>query len=68
MPVILATKEAEIRRVKAQSQPVKIVHQTLSRKNPTQKRTVGAAQGVGPKFNHQYWEKKKAKEARHSGS
>jgi hypothetical protein len=35
MPVILATQEAEIRRVVVQSQ---IVQETLSEKYPTQKR------------------------------
>jgi hypothetical protein len=37
MPVILATQEAEIRRIRVQSQPRKIVHETLSQKNPSQK-------------------------------
>jgi hypothetical protein len=32
MPVILATQEAEIRRTAIQSQPGKIVHETLSQK------------------------------------
>jgi hypothetical protein len=35
--VILATQEAEIRRIVVQSQPGKIVHETLSQKNPSQK-------------------------------
>jgi hypothetical protein len=30
MPIILATQEAEIRRIVVQSQPRKIVHETLS--------------------------------------
>jgi hypothetical protein len=33
MPVILATQEAEIRRLAVQSQPQQIVHKTLSQKN-----------------------------------
>jgi hypothetical protein len=37
-PVILATQEAEIRRMAVQSQPGKIVCKTL-KKNPSQKRT-----------------------------
>jgi hypothetical protein len=37
-PVILAMQEAEIRRSKGQSQPGQIVHETLSRKKPSQKR------------------------------
>jgi hypothetical protein len=32
MPVILATQEAEIRRIKVQSNPRQIVHETLSQK------------------------------------
>jgi hypothetical protein len=32
MSVILATQEAEIRRIMVQSQPKQIVHETLSRK------------------------------------
>jgi hypothetical protein len=36
-PVILATQEAEIRRIVVPSQPGQIVHQTLSLKYPTQK-------------------------------
>jgi hypothetical protein len=35
MPVILATQEAEIRRIKVQSQPQQIVCETLSQKYPT---------------------------------
>jgi hypothetical protein len=35
--VILATQEAEIRRISVQSQLRQIVQETLSRKNPTQK-------------------------------
>jgi hypothetical protein len=37
------------------------VHETLSHKNPSQKRTGGVAQGVGPKFKLQYCKKKKKK-------
>jgi hypothetical protein len=43
MPIILATQEAEIRRIVVQSQSRQIVHETLSRKNPSQKRAVGVA-------------------------
>jgi hypothetical protein len=32
MPVILATQEAEIKKIEVQSQPRQIVHKTLSRK------------------------------------
>jgi hypothetical protein len=39
MPVIQATQEVEIRRMAVQSQPRQIVHETLSQKYPTQKKT-----------------------------
>jgi hypothetical protein len=48
--VIIATQEAEIRRIAVQSQPRQIVQQTLSRKYPSQKKIGGVAQGVGPEF------------------
>jgi hypothetical protein len=37
MPVILATEEVEIRRIKVLSQPRQIVHETISKKPFTQK-------------------------------
>jgi hypothetical protein len=37
MPVILATQEAEIRRIKIQSLPRQIVRETLSQNNLSQK-------------------------------
>jgi hypothetical protein len=52
--VILATQEAEIRRIVAQSQHREIVQETLSQKLLTQKRAGGVAQGVGPEFKPQY--------------
>jgi hypothetical protein len=58
MPVILTTQEAEIRRITVRSQPGQIVCKTLSRKNPSQKRTGGMAQGIGPEFKPQYHKKK----------
>jgi hypothetical protein len=56
MPVILATQEAEIRRIEFQSQPGQIVHKTLSRKILSQKknRAGGVIQGVGPEFKALY--------------
>jgi hypothetical protein len=39
-PIILVTQEAEIRRIAVQSQPRQTVHETLSRKYPTQKTLV----------------------------
>jgi hypothetical protein len=53
MPVILATHVAEIRRITVQSHPRQIVLKTLSRKNPSQKRAGGVAQGEGPEFRSQ---------------
>jgi hypothetical protein len=61
MPVILATQEAEIRRVTVQSQPRQRVHETLSRKPITKNWTGGVAQGEGPEFKPQYHKKKKKK-------
>jgi hypothetical protein len=43
---ILATQKVEIRRILVRSQPSQIVHDTLSQKNPSQKRTGGMAQAV----------------------
>jgi hypothetical protein len=54
MPVILATQEAAIRRIVVQSQPRKILCETLSHKNTSQKRTGGVAQGVVPELKPQY--------------
>jgi hypothetical protein len=64
-PVILATQEAEIRilshsqRIAVRGQPWQIVCETLSQKNPSQKRVGGVAQGEGPEFKPQYHKKKK---------
>jgi hypothetical protein len=62
MPIILANQEAEIRRIVVGSQPGQIVHETLSRKNPTQKRAGGVAQGEDPEFKPHCTAKKKKKE------
>jgi hypothetical protein len=51
---LLATQEAEMRRIIIQSQPGQIVHKNLTQKYPTQKRDSGMAQGVGPEFKPQY--------------
>jgi hypothetical protein len=48
-PVIPTTQEAKIRRITVQSQP-RIICETLSQKNPSQKRAGGVAQGVSPEF------------------
>jgi hypothetical protein len=52
---MLATQEAESRRIKVQSQPRQIVHETLSRKYPTQNRAGGVAQMVDttPALQHE---------------
>jgi hypothetical protein len=60
-PVILAAQEAEIRRITVQRQPWQIVHETLSQKDPTQKKTGGVAQGVGPENPVPKKKKKKKK-------
>jgi hypothetical protein len=56
-PVILATQEAEIRRITVRSQPGKIVRETLSQKKKNHKK--GLVQNVGPEFKPQYHKKKK---------
>jgi hypothetical protein len=61
MPVILATQETEMRRIKVRSQPRQIVHEILSQKN------LGLAQGVGLEFKPQYCKKKKKKSNRYTG-
>jgi hypothetical protein len=43
MPVILATQEAEIRKIPVQSQPRQVVCETLSQKTLSQKRADGVA-------------------------
>jgi hypothetical protein len=56
IPEILATQEAEIRRILLQSQPG---HSSL--KNPSQKKAGGVAQSVGSELKPQYQKKKKKK-------
>jgi hypothetical protein len=46
MSVILATQEAEIRRIAVQP----IWAKTLSQKHPSRKRAGGVAQGIGPEL------------------
>jgi hypothetical protein len=50
VPIILATQEAEIRRIMVQSQPRQIVCKTLSQNNPSQKRAGRVAQGISHKI------------------
>jgi hypothetical protein len=51
MPIILATQKAEIRRIKARSQPRQIVFETLSWKYPTQKRSGGVVECSGGRLS-----------------
>jgi hypothetical protein len=53
-PVILATQEAEIRRIKVQSQHQQIVCKPLSRKPLHEYRAGGVGQGESPEFKPQY--------------
>jgi hypothetical protein len=59
MPVILVTQETEIQSIEVQSQPGQIISDTLSQKNPTQKRTGGVVQGCRPSSNPSTAKKKK---------
>jgi hypothetical protein len=60
-PVILATQEAQIRRLMVQTQPGQIVLKTLPQKTHRKKGWL-MAQGVGPEFKSQDCKKKKKKE------
>jgi hypothetical protein len=59
-PVILATQEAEIRRIEVQSQPWANSFRAPILKKPFTKRAGGVAQGVNPEFKPQYRKKKKS--------
>jgi hypothetical protein len=69
-PANLATQEAEIRRITVRSQPGEIVGKTLphththTHTKPSQKRTDGVTQHVGPEFKPQYCKKKKKERER----
>jgi hypothetical protein len=52
-PVILATQEADIRKIPVQSQPGQIVHATSYLKKTLHKKAGGVAQGLGPEFKPQ---------------
>jgi hypothetical protein len=58
MPVILATLEAEIRRIMVRSQPRQIVCETLSRKTLHKNSAGRVAQGEGLEFKPQYCKNK----------
>jgi hypothetical protein len=64
MPVILATQEAEIRRITVRSQPGQVVHETLARKTLHKNRAGRVAQGEGPEFKLQYRKKKRKEKKR----
>jgi hypothetical protein len=54
-PVILATQEAEIRRIAVQSQSRQIVlKDPISKKKHIIKKYGGVVQGIGPEFKPQY--------------
>jgi hypothetical protein len=57
MPAILATQEAEIRRILVQSQ----FCETLSQKTLYKNKAGVVTQGIGPEFKPQYCKKKKKK-------
>jgi hypothetical protein len=59
MLVFLATREAEIRRIAVHSQTRQIVHETLSRKNPSQKSAGGVALSSNPSAAKQQQQQKK---------
>jgi hypothetical protein len=61
MPIILATQEAEIRRIAVQSQPGQIVHKTPSQKTNPKDRAGRVAQAKGPEFKPQHHKKTQKK-------
>jgi hypothetical protein len=66
MPVILATQEAEIRRIVVRSQVGQIVPREPILKNPSQNKAGGVTQSVGPEFKPQYHKKKELSESLYS--
>jgi hypothetical protein len=58
--VILATQEAELRRIVVRSQPWAISSRDpiSEKKKHHKKRAGGVAQGVGPEFKPHYWKNK----------
>jgi hypothetical protein len=59
MPILLATQEAEIMRIKVRSQPGQKILETLSQKNTSLERAGGVAPGIGPEFKPHYHTHKK---------
>jgi hypothetical protein len=56
-PVLLATQQAEIRRILVQSQNRQVVLWDPISKKPITIRAGGETQGVGPEFKPHYWKK-----------
>jgi hypothetical protein len=56
-PVILATQEAEVKRIMVQSQPWANSSPDPISKNPSQKRAERVAEGAGSEFTSQYHQK-----------
>jgi hypothetical protein len=60
MSVILATQEAEIRKILVRNQPGQTVHETLSQKYLTHtKKGWWSGSSIGPEIKLQYQQKKK---------
>jgi hypothetical protein len=67
VPAVLAIQKAKIRRIAVQSQPRPIVLRdpiSKKKKNSSQKKPGGVAQGVGPEFKPQC-HKNKTKQTNH---
>jgi hypothetical protein len=62
-PIILATHEAEIRRITVQSQPGQIVRKTLSRKTLHKNRVCGVAQDENHELMPRTTKKKRERES-----
>jgi hypothetical protein len=58
MPIILATWQANIRRIPVRSQPRQIVRKTLSQNTLNKNRAGGVTQSEGPEFKAQYYKNK----------
>jgi hypothetical protein len=58
MPVILTSQEAYKEDLNSRKPEQISLLRWVSQKYPSQKRAGGVAQGVGPEFKSQYWEKK----------
>jgi hypothetical protein len=61
MPVIVASQEAEVRRITVRSQVVKYFSRPYLKKKKSQKRASGVTQGIGLEFKPQCHKKKNQK-------